>query len=133
MNKILGRLAGVMFAVVLGGCATLSPATPEEVVSARARGYWNAVIAGDWEKAYTFTTPGYRAAVDLFGYRKVHDSFVKHKGVEVLSASCEEPDACKVKTRLRVNIAIDRPDEITTVIEERWLREAGQWYRFIKQ
>lgn len=134
MMMASGRLAAaVLFAAGLAGCAALSPATPEAAVSARALGYWQAVMAGKWDDAYAFATSGYREAVDLFGYRKRHDSFVKYKNAEVVGVNCDEPGVCTVKMQLRVVIAIDSPTEVTKVIEERWLEEAGQWHRYISR
>ena len=51
-----GRLAEV-----LAGCAALQPQTPEQIVEQRVEARWNALMKGDFEQAWTFTQPGFRA------------------------------------------------------------------------
>lgn len=128
-----GWLASLLGVAVLSGCASLSATKPEDAVSARALDYWNALIAGDWEKAYAHTSPGYRASVDLFGFRKQRDSFVKYKEASVASVNCDEAAACKVKMKLRIAIMNDQPTELTKFLDERWLNDGGQWYRFVER
>jgi hypothetical protein len=117
-------------AILFAGCAVLPTEKSEAAVSVRALGYWNAMITHDWEKAYSYATPAYRQAIDLYGFRKKNDGFIKHKAAEVFSVTCDEPEVCKVKMKLRFAIELDKPDELATVIEERWVRESGQWYRY---
>jgi hypothetical protein len=108
----------------------LPSANPEEVVRARAQARWDALIAGRWEQAYSYATPAYRAAVDLYGFRSKLDKLIKRKSAEVTSVTCEESALCKVKIRLRFAVQLDDMGDITTVFEERWVAESGEWWRY---
>lgn len=132
------KYVGVVFALVvlmlgLVGCAQMAPSlASEEVVKLRAQARWGAVVAGDWGKAYTFSTPAYRDSVDLYGFRRSHDGFVKYKEAEVLSVKCEEAESCKVRIRIRFSTAFSHEGfgESSTDIEDVWVRDAGEWWRY---
>lgn len=127
---IAKKMSLIVLAVVLAGCASISPMKPEEAVSIRSQLYWSAIIAGKWDEAYSYTSPAYRLAVDAFHYRKKHDGFVKYQQAEVITSTCEEADVCKVAVRLNV-IIMDAKMVTVKTIEERWLKDSGQWYRYI--
>lgn len=118
-------------AALLAGCAALPASAPEDVVRARAQERWDAVIAGNWEKAYSFATPAYRAARDLYQFRLRHDAIVKHRKASVFAVACESDTLCKVKMQVTFTPPQDIPTpDLTTVIEERWVAEDGQWWRY---
>lgn len=127
------RIAGtavLLAAVLLAGCATLPGASREEIVRARAQARWDALVAGDWVKAYGYSTPAYRDAVDLYGFRAKHDGLIKFRKAEVLDVACEET-ACKVQLQVTFTPPQDIPSpDLTTVIEDRWVSEAGNWWRY---
>jgi hypothetical protein len=133
-NRKWQALLVLMTCVGLAGCAAVAPVKPETLVAERAQAYWGAVIAGRWDVAYEFTTPGYRSEVDAFGFRKRHDTFIKYKQAEVLSVECENEELCKAKVRIDLAIA-DTPvvQRFDHVVEERWLRERGSWYRYVER
>ena len=127
------RIAAFVGAALLAGCmaSTQSRPAPEDEVRLRAQARWNAVVAGDWQKAYNFATPAYREAVDLAGFRGRSASPVTFKSAEVVSVKCEE-SACEV--RMRVGFApIQRgfPD-LSSTLDERWVNEGDEWWRYEK-
>ncbi|MGB6100895.1 MAG: nuclear transport factor 2 family protein [Comamonas sp.] len=114
----------------LAGCAALQPATPEEAVTARAEQRWKALIAHDWDAAYQFLTPAFRATMnsERWAYRFV--GVPKWLEAPVQSAKCED-DKCTVVVR----IVVDYPTKANTKtlhtdVTETWLREDGQWYKY---
>lgn len=92
------------------------------------------MIAGDWEKAYGYTSPSYRAAVDLYRFRVKYDAFIKFRKAEVSDLDCAEQTVCKVKMKVTFTPPQDKPwPDITTVSEERWVAEDGNWWRYEEQ
>lgn len=131
-NTINRHSIGMLVAAaLLAGCAALPASAPEDAVRARAQARWDAVIAGDWEKAYGFATPAYRAALDLHQFRVRHDALIKHRKASVFDVACESDTLCKVKMQVTFTPPQDIPTpDLTTVIEERWVAEDGQWWRY---
>lgn len=111
------------------GCAMLEPRSPEDAVRERAQAYWDAVIAGKWEKAYGFTTPGFRTAVDLFGFRTRIAAQVKLKSAEVVNVNCKDT-ACEATMRIGLVPLLKGYPETKTDLTERWVQEDGDWWRF---
>jgi hypothetical protein len=90
---------------------------------------WQAVIAGKWEQAYSFATPAYRKAYDIFGFRADIPGLIKYRDAKVLSVTCKEA-VCDVKVRLDVSPVQKSLPDFSTDIDERWLLESGQWWRY---
>lgn len=118
-------------ALAMNACAN-DPATPqtaEETVAQRAQQRWDALLDGDFEKAWEFTQPGYRALVKSRDYYKVFGSDAKWTGASVHSATCE-PARCTVK--MHVSVKVTHPkfmgQEASTYFDEPWVREDGQWW-----
>jgi hypothetical protein len=72
-STIRAAIAAVAAALALSGCGqdapTVDDRTPEEIVHERAQQRWDALLAGDIERAYGFITPAYRATSSLELYR----------------------------------------------------------------
>jgi len=118
--------------VMMSGCTSLggAGATPEEIVAKRAVARWQAVIAGDWESAYSYATSAYRAAVNLESYKGRIAGPVIRKAAEAKSVSCQE-SSCEVVLRMTYEPAGRRGfGELTTEFSERWVEEDGRWYIF---
>ncbi len=115
---------------LLAACAPLTPATPEEAVSARAQARWNAVLAGDWQQAYQFLTPASRELISFDKYRARFGTMANWKSAEVFKVRCEQPDRCLVTTKVTYQPVLPRVSIGTTEtsVDEVWLLEAGQWW-----
>jgi hypothetical protein len=83
---------------VLGGCATFA-ARAGGGCKERAQARWDAQVAGNWEKAYSFATPAYRKAVDLFGFRSRSAPAAKLKSADVVNVKCKDA-TCDVTMRI---------------------------------
>ena len=120
--------AGVL---ALAGRAALTPKTPEQVVAERAEARWAALIDGDFDKAWTYTQPGYRAVVKQKDYRKQFGSGGQWVGVQVHGVTCEA-ERCTVHLRLTTRVLVPpRPNrEIAGYLQEEWVREEGQWWYY---
>ena len=62
--------AAVVAAASMAGCASLSTKTPEQEVAELAQQRWDLLVNGDFDKAYQFTQPGYRALASVDDYKK---------------------------------------------------------------
>lgn len=114
---------------VLAGCASFATREPEADVRERAQARWGALVTGDWEKAYSFATPAYRKAVDLFGFRGRSAPAAKLKSAEVVNVKCKDA-TCDVTMRIGFAPLQRGYPETTTDLEERWILEAGEWWRY---
>ena len=133
MHTITPRRAALAIlaagALALGGCAALTPKTPEQIVAERAEARWNALIQGEFEQAWTYTQPGFRAVVRQKDYSKRFGSAGQWRGVQVHSVNCEA-ERCTVKLRLTSRLMLPRlaDRDIVGYIDEAWVREDGQWW-----
>ncbi len=119
--------------VLLQGCATFGEeAPPEQLVQKRAQARWDALIAGQVEKAYGFNSPAYRDSVDFAAFKtRVASPPAKLKGAEVLAVKCEEA-SCDVTMRLYFVPLQPGFPELDTEHTERWILSDGKWWRFEK-
>ena len=116
------------------GCAGVAPrsdsvssiaASSESQVSARAEARWQAMAAKDLDKAYEFLSPGSKAAFPLALF-KGRIRLLDWRPAKARSASCEA-DKCSVKLEVTF---FDRRlgGEMTTVLEETWIKDVGNWW-----
>ena len=115
--------------VLLTACASFKPKTPEEVVKERASARWQAMISGDFAKAYTYMAPSYRKIASLSRFASGIGTAVTWKAVEVVRVTCE-PEKCSVRIKIesQPNVPTLFRGTITTGGDEEWLLEDGQWW-----
>ena len=120
--------AALALVLGLGACATTGPQTPEDEVRARATGRWNALIAKDRERAYQYLAPTVRANLSFERFREAHGDTLA-KAVRVREIECESA-TCTVRVALDAESFIPgtRGTMLTTVHQETWVRQDGQWW-----
>ncbi len=112
------------------GCSTQSSMSDEEIVRKRAQERLNALVAQDYEKAYSYASPGYRAGVSAGAhFPKFAGAGSWTKGI-VKEVTCAG-DVCDVKTSisytlLRLNLTNTRP------MSQRWIKVDGKWWIYHK-
>ena len=121
-------VAGLAVALLAGCASMLTPATPEALVTERATQRWQAMIKGDYEKAYGLTTPSYRAVTSFARFRGGFGSG-GWQSAEVVGVNCEA-EKCVVTVKVGINPVLSKRfgDTIVTHIEETWLLEGGKWW-----
>lgn len=118
---------------LLSGCASFQTKS-EDAVTQRAIERWQALIKGDMAKAYSYSAPGFRAVVDVEGFKGRTGIAGRWLGAQVTSVSCDTPERCKAVIKLEFTTLIPgfSKDRMTTHIDETWLLEDGQWWIFQK-
>jgi hypothetical protein len=134
-------VAGLAYAMLsaLPGCATLEPEESEKwresqrpVLKARAEARWGALIKGDIEKAYTYTTPEYRAVVNLQQYKGKYGRVVDWRGARVVDIGYDVPTVASVS--VEVTYRVDLPGtggeliETKKAISEKWIYKNREWW-----
>ena len=117
--------------MLLTACASFQ-AKPEDAVKQRSEARWQALIKGDMESAYTFSAPGYKAAIDLTTFKGKTGIAGRWLGAEVMRVECDQPVRCKAVIRLDYTLLIPgfSKAKMNTHIDETWLLEDGQWWIF---
>ena len=131
----LARWLPVLACAVLAACASVgSSQPPQELIKQRATARWQALVAGEFSRAYTYNTPGFRAVLTADGFRnRINSGAVIWVGAEAEKVDCPEPTKCKVLVRLDYK-AVMSPlqGKLSTYLDEIWLLEEGQWWFFQK-
>ena len=99
---------------------------------ARATTRWQALVKGDFDKAYSFTTQGYRAVVPKEAYRAKFGAALSWTGTEVVRVQCPESKKCIATVRIEFipMTGLRAGGTMSTHVEETWLLEDGQWWYF---
>ncbi len=131
---IAGRgLPALLAAVLVSGCASLLSTGPEKVVQQRAQARWEALMAGEWRKAYQYMAPSYRALVEEKRYANQFGGGAAWRAAEVVKVACEQ-ERCTVQMKVTYQpvFGMRAGDVATTHFDETWIREDGQWWMFQK-
>lgn len=121
------------------GCVTLQPEDSEQwrasqrpVLKERAEARWDALIKGDIEKAYLFTTPEYRAVVSLQQYKGKYGRVVGWRMANVVNVSYDDLTVATVS--VEVSYRVDLPGtggeliETQKAISEKWIYKDRKWW-----
>lgn len=132
---------GLLFAFMVAGvfltaCAT-APEKTGESLAERAQNRWDALLAGDYETAYRFFSPGYRSSVSVVDFEiMVRTRRVRWVSAEYMDHSCEE-NACTVKFRIGFKVAkpvMGMPEwQGFDTTDEKWVKTKGQWWYLPKK
>lgn len=132
LPRCAALLLAATAAALLAGCASMNPATPEQAVQERAQERWQALLAHDFGKAWTYLVPSYRAVVPLDRYKNSLNGGSPWVDVKVGRVQCESATKCTA------NVLIEgKPVGVTsfhgnikTGVQETWLLEDGTWWLY---
>lgn len=118
-------------AATLAGCAAFAPLPPEQAVEKRAAEYWQARMAGKYEKAYELSTPAYRKLRTVEQFRLQLGGGVSVASAEVVKVTCEE-QKCTARMKIDAKPALVgvKLGTIPMYLDEIWLLEDGQWWHY---
>lgn len=107
-------------------------AVPSEArLRERVEARWAALAAGDYDKAYGYETPGYRATVSSRQYRSRFGGAVSWRGAKVSDLTfAETGDRAEVKVRLTYEAPLPTGETYTNTrpLRERWISAEGDWW-----
>lgn len=115
---------------LLAACGASRP--PEEIVSERAQARWDALVSQDYETAWSFHSPGFRAQNSAEVYAdEMSRRPIRWDSARVLGVECEE-DECAVEVLIGYT-AVGAPGPLADVrserpIKESWIRLDGEWW-----
>jgi hypothetical protein len=123
----------------LPGCATLEPEESEKwresqrpLLKARAEARWDALIKGDVEKAYLYTTPEYRAVVNPQQYKGKYGRVLDWRGARVVDISYDVPTVAAVSVEVTYRIGLPGAGgeviETQKAISEKWIYKNREWW-----
>jgi hypothetical protein len=130
LNRRAIGLVGLL--AVLTACTeqhSSSPEQTESIVRERAQAWADALIDGDLEGAYVFTSPNYRQIATSGGYHARVAGAAGWDTAKVDQIQCSEI-VCKVKfiVEYRVehmNVDVRRP------LDYKWIEFEGEWYLYV--
>jgi len=114
----------------LSGCASVTPQTPEQLVTQRAAERWKLMMADKFEASYEYTAPSYRALTDFKAYRLKYGAADYWLNAEVSKVTCSSDTSCTAVMQISMKnlTAIRRPPTLTNAVDETWVNEGGRWY-----
>lgn len=137
---MLRSILMVALALAAGpGCGALNvtPRTPEEQVAARAKTYYQALVDKDYTAAYEHLTPAYRAQVSKIAHFARFNPPFTYVGMDVHKVVCQGADLCMATVVIRYKdvqgLRAVPSGEHSNVFEERWIREDGEWWRYVSR
>lgn len=131
---ILGLAALGMVGIV--GCAATPDVVPaigakesaSQAVARRAADRWEALVAGDVARAYTFLSPGSRQAYSKENYSALIRPGLWKKA-RVDRVECPEADRCEVEVQVEYVI---RGMAVNTPLRETWTQSGAEWWFVMK-
>lgn len=129
------RLFQLAAALVLGSLLTAcagTGSTKKNPVEERAQQRWDALLAGDFDTAYSLYSPGYRSANSRVDFEISQRS----RKVAILAAIVDgsecDADACTVTSQVQYRVGSPVPGvskwESSSKVQERWVRTEGKWW-----
>jgi hypothetical protein len=123
----------LVLVMLLSACAATNTASSaKDPIPERVQARWNALLAEDFETAYSFYSPGYRSANSLTDFElSIRLRKVQWQSAEYLEHSCEE-SLCTAKIKMGYRVASPVPGinewKSHSVIDEKWIKSDGQWW-----
>ena len=130
-TRAVFRFMAIAMVISLVSACASTPSKGTDI-NQLAQARWDAVLAGDWDTAYGYYSPGYRSSKSRVDFEiAMRLRRVQWTSAEVQESSCTT-DTCTVDTKLGFQIASPVPGvsnwKNTTVVAERWVRSDGQWW-----
>ena len=128
-------LVTISLIALLAACS--DPRPPEKIVAERAQARWDFLVARDFQEAWAYHTPGFRARNphQIYG-REMADRPIRWDSAEVVDTDCGEEE-CIVRVEVRYT-AVGAPGNLADLqsdrrISEQWLRMGGEWWISLEQ
>lgn len=108
-------------------------ANQNDSLEVRSEKRWQHIIAGDFEGAYSYLSPGYRKTRAMADYvEALANRPVRWTDANYEDQACTSEDVCTVKVLIKFNLDMPVTNvgrvESLDYLEEKWLRVDGVWY-----
>lgn len=138
-------IAAALATGLLAGCAgtpksgvtaetlpAIQNASAEEVVGTRAQQRVDLLVASQFDKAYNYLLPSYRALNSAESYRTFFGGGAKWVAPKVSKVECTSQERCNVTVDLGVLVVAPGfgTKPIASTMFETWLKEDGQWWYY---
>lgn len=130
MARFVGLLA--VSAIVLAGCATTSGGGSNSSVVKRADQRWDALLAGEFEKAYEYYSPGFRSSHSRGDFELTQRlRKVQYRDAEFVEQDCDS-ERCTLSYRVRYHISSPLPGlenwDSHSIEKETWIKTQDEWW-----
>ncbi|THU01034.1 hypothetical protein E9531_09630 [Lampropedia puyangensis] len=134
-------VATAIAAALLAGCTTqqTDDRPPEDIVKTRSTEHWQALMNLDFDKAYTYLAPSVKTVLSADGFKRRFSINPRQKGspwkkTEVRSVTCADKETCQAKVFVEAQPYIPqfKGMSTTTVTDEQWVYQDGQWWLYMK-
>jgi hypothetical protein len=130
--KIVKCIAVAVLVLLMAACSEpVRP--PEEIVTERAQARWDAMVAGEFERAWEYYSPGFREKTEpaLFDVQ-MSQRPIRWDSAEVIGVDCAEEARCEITARIGYT-AVGAPGQLAGMQNERsaqetWIRLDDQWW-----
>lgn len=128
----LPLLSVALISLSVAGCAAFGPATPEKQVQERATRFWEARVKADPAAAYALLTPAYRSVRTEKEFIRANGGGIAAQKVEVTKVTCED-EKCTARVAITGKPSVPglALPVITNYMDDTWVPEGGQWWRYI--
>ena len=108
-----------------GSTAKAGSGGREDAVAGRVGERWDALIKGDYSKAYQYLSPASRASLSAEQYQRVARN-VNYRAAKVEGIDCDA-ERCRVKLSVTYDHRLMKG--VTTPLEETWVFDQGKpWF-----
>ena len=132
MNKSVLKLTIIGSIVFL--LASCSVKETVDDIDKKAIERWNALIEGDYKKAYSYIAPSYKQLEDFSAFSNrmnVAQLHITWNKVELNNKKCE-PEVCEVNLKLNYTYQFPKRSmgeaTATTDVKENWIKSDEKWY-----
>lgn len=130
MKRIAKHAAALGLLMLASACASLPGG--QETLEHRAKGYYSALIDGDFKGAYGYFAPSYRENVPVGEHYQRRPPGGRVLTAEPGKVECVSESACDVSfsTHFRFDKSVQPLGgmEVPLSFTERWVLVDGQWY-----
>lgn len=135
---VLSSLPIVLWLVFSAGCANVidnQDLPDDERVRIRAQAWADALMAGDFETAYSFTSPNYRQYASAGRYHAEIAGSNWWTSIEVKSVTCSE-DVCDVRYMVdytTIAMTGGRSGRVSNrrPLDYKWVAQDGRWWLYV--
>ena len=131
-------LALAITTLILSACASVTKdsETSSEALVDRAQDRWAALLANDYEKAFSYYSPGYRSTRTAINFAvAIKARRVQWQSAEYREHNCLE-NSCTFQFEVGYKVSKPVPGldayEYTSRVEEKWVKTEGQWWYVAK-